>query len=394
MNSKEKLLLITGISPTPKDSGGAVRIYNTIKCLSGKYDIYLIYFTNNLIKNSEDELFYKKYTKQNYPIIISPEKDNKSFIVNNQPYWFSNWYNEEAKILIPNLIKKNRINKVQIEFTQLLYLKNTIPNCVETSFTAHDISSISFFRRLREEKDIKRIIVYFFRLIEIYLYEKKYLPKFNTVYSVSKNDKELLKKMFKLKKVINIDNGIEEVNFLRTNNKNIKTINLGCIGSFSHPPNKYAFNYFLNEIAPRLESENINYNFYIAGKNDSEEVKNLIQKSSIKNKNKIIDLGFVNESKDFFENVDILITPIFSGSGSRIKILEALGFGKKIISSPIGAEGIDLETKLISIANTPEEYIKEIKDFFKNKDKINFEEEKKNISKLTWRYIFNKSINQ
>lgn len=392
MNSKEKLLLITGISPTPKDSGGAVRIYNTIKCLSEKYDIYLIYFTNNLIRSSEDELFYNKYTKQNYPIIISSEKDNKSFIVNNQPYWFSNWYNEEVKILIPNLIKKNKINKVQIEFTQLLYLINTIPNSIQSSFTAHDISSVSFFRRLTEEKDIKRIIVYFIRLIEIYLYEKKYLQKFNIVYSVSKNDKDLLKKIFKIKNVINIDNGIEEVNFLKNSNKNKKIINLGCIGSFSHPPNKYAFSYFLNEIAPLLESENLNYNFLLAGKNDSEEVKNIIQKSKIKYKNNIIDLGFVNESKDFFEKIDILITPIFSGSGSRIKILEALGFGKKIISSPIGAEGIDLETKLISIANTPEEYIKEIKDFFKNGDKINLEEEKKNISKLTWKYIFQQTL--
>lgn len=386
MNSKEKLLIITGISPTPKDSGGAVRIYNTIKCLSEKYDIFLVYFTNDETKNNEEEKFYKKYTKQNYPIIINPEKDKKSFIINFQPYWFSNWYNEEAKILISNLIKNEKINKVQIEFTQLLYLINTVPQNIEKIFTAHDISTISFYRRLKEEKNIKKIIVYFIRLIEIYFYEKKYLSKFNTIYSVSKKDKQLLKKIFKLKNVINIDNGIEEVNFLkRENNKNI---NLGCIGSFSHPPNKYAFNYFLNKIAPMLESEDINYNFYLAGKNNSEEVKNIIQKSKIKNKEKIIDLGFVNESKDFFKKIDILITPIFSGSGSRIKILEALGFGKKIISSPIGAEGIDLKTNLISISNTPQEYVKEIKDFLKNENKINLEQEKENISKLTWEYIF------
>jgi len=393
MNSKEKLLLITGISPTPKDSGGAVRIYNTIKCLSEKYDIFLIYFTNNIIKSKDEETFYSKYTKQSYPIIINPEKDKKSFIVNFQPYWFSDWYNEEVKILISNLIRKEKINKIQIEFSQLLYLVKYLPKNIPKFFTAHDISSISFFRRLKEEKSIKKIIVYFFRLIEIYFYEKKYLPEFNTVYSVSKNDKKSLKKIFKLKNVINIDNGIEEVNFLESENKKNKTIKLGCIGSFSHPPNKYAFNYFLNKIAPLFELENIDYKFYLAGKNDSDEVKNIIKKSKIKNKDNIIDLGFVNESKDFFKKIDILITPIFSGSGSRIKILEALGFGKKIISSPIGAEGIDLKTNLISIANTPEEYIKEIKYFFLNKEKINLKEEKENISKLTWKYIFKNYTN-
>jgi len=392
MNSKEKLLLITAIAPIPKDSGGAVRMYNTIKCLSDKYDIYLIYFTKDNINNKDDENFYNKYTKHSYPILINPEKDKKSFIVNFQPYWFSDWYNEEVKILISNLIKKEKINKVQIEFTQLLYLIKTIPDSVNAFFTAHDISSISFYRRLKEEKDFKKIIVYFIRLIEIYFYEKKYLQKFDVVYSVSKNDKHQLEKMYNLKKVINIDNGIEEVNFLKTINKNNNQINLGLIGSFNHPPNKFSFDYFLNEIAPLLEKEMINYKFYLAGKNDSEEVKNLIQKSKIKNKHKIIDLGFVNESKDFFKKIDILVTPIFSGSGSRIKILEALGFGKKIISSPIGAEGIDLKTNLISIANTPDDYIKEIKYYSLNKDKINFDEEKKNINKLTWKYIFKNCI--
>lgn len=388
MNSKEKLLLITAISPLPKDSGGAVRMYNTIKCLSDKYDIYLIYFTKNNINNKDDENFYNKYTKHSYPIPINSEKDKKSFIVNFQPYWFSDWYNEEVKILISSLIKKEKINKVQIEFTQLLYLIKTIPDSIETFFTAHDISSISFYRRLKEEKDFKKIIVYFIRLIEIYFYEKRYLPKFTSVYSVSNNDKNQLEKMFNLKQVINIDNGIEEVNFLDSTNKNTKTINLGCIGSFSHPPNKYAFNYFLNEIAPLLEKDKINYKFYLAGKNNSDDVKNLIKLSKINNKDKIIDLGFVNESKDFFKKIDILITPIFSGSGSRIKILEALGFGKKIISSPVGAEGININTKLISVAKKPEDYIKEIRYYSTNKDKINLEEEKKNISKLTWKYIF------
>lgn len=388
MNSKEKLLLVTAIAPVPRDSGGAVRMYNTIKCLSDKYDIYLIYFAKDNINNKDAENFYNKYTKNSYPILINPEKNNKSFLVNFQPYWFSDWYNEEVKLLISNLIKKEKINKVQIEFTQLLYLIKTIPDSVKTFFTAHDISSVSFYRRLKEEKDIKKIIVYYIRLIEIYFYEKKYLQKFDVVYSVSKNDKYQLENMFNLKHVINIDNGIEEVNFIESTNKNNNIINLGSIGSFNHPPNKYAFIYFINQIAPLLEIEKIDYRFYLAGKNNSDVVKNLIKTSKIINKEKIIDMGFVDNTIDFFKKIDILITPIFSGSGSRIKILDALGFGKKIISSPIGAEGINIKTKLISIANTPDDYIKEIKYYILNKNKLNLKEEKKNISKLTWKYIY------
>lgn len=366
---KKKLLLVSAISPFPQDSGGATRIKNTIQELSKYFDLYLITFANS---PENDNL--KKWCKK---IIYIPFIDKKtifSFIKFGQPYWFSNWYSKNLINEIKHITSNINFDHIQIEFSQLLYLIDYLDpqNQEKSIFTAHDISTISFYRRLLETKNIFKKIIHFFRFIEIYLYEKKYLPKYKQINVVSDNDKKNLSKLFKTKKIITVPNGIEKFEFL--NNNPSDTIKLGYIGSFSHPPNKTAFLYFTNKIAPLLEKNKIKYQYYLAGNNNKIEQKN------------VINLGFVPNIKDFFNKIDILITPISAGSGSRIKILEALGFGKKILSSKIGAEGISVKTNLISICNNPQEYINEIKKF--SKTKLDYNQEKDNLSNLTWEKIF------
>jgi len=387
----KKLLLITAISPFPQDNGGATRIRNTIKELSNKFDLYLISTKNeNYILNNEEVKDINTWCKKSIFIPLSNDKKFGSYLDIGQPYWFSNWYLPELITAINSLIADCQIDIIQIEFSQFLYLIDYLPKKYQKKciFTSHDISTISFFRRLSEVKSIRHKIVHFFRFIEVYLYEKKYIPKYSLINAVSQNDNFLLKKYFKPKKVITVANGIEKINFLKPKNISNKKIVLGYIGSFSHPPNKTAFLYFINRIAPKLEENKIDYQYILAGKNNPNELEEILSKISTTIKSKIVNMGFVDSPKHFFEQIDVLITPISAGSGSRIKILEALGYGKKIISSKVGAEGINLKTNLISIANNPNEYIQEINNFILNRKNINFSEEAKNISKLTWKYIF------
>ena len=388
---KKKILLITAISPFPQDNGGATRIKNTIKELSQSFDLYLVSFKNSdyeftTLEKSE----LKKWCVQATFVPVGNHKTVGSYFDLGQPYWFSDWYSPELITIVNSILEGQNIDLIQVEFSQLLYLIDYLDQkdrkkCI---FTAHDISTISFFRRLGEVKDLKQKIIHFFRFLEIYFYEKKYLPKYRLVNAVSQNDNILLKKYFKPQKVLTVANGIEKVEFLKPNKLN-KIIILGYIGSFSHPPNRTAFLYFINQIAPELEKCHISYKYLLAGKNDDQEIKLILSKISSNIKNKIIILGFIDDPQNFYQKIDILITPIFAGSGSRIKILEALGYGKKIISSPVGAEGINLKTDLISIAHTPQEYVREIKNFQHHKKNLNYDSEKPKISELTWENIFN-----
>jgi len=351
----KKILLISAISPTPQNSGGATRIHHTLKEISKHHQVDFITFDESIIKTQPKSfsLFFTKFI----------------------PYWFSPWYNLKLISKVKDLVKQNKYDIIQIEFSQLLYLAKYLPKNTKKVFTAHDISSISFYRRIFEDKpSILKIILRYLLFLEIYFYEKKYLPKFDTIITVSQKDRQTLQKQLPNQKIICLENGINKINFLKKTS--LKTIKLGYIGSFEHTPNLNAVKYFYQQIAPLLKKQNINYKFYLAGKNDPNFVK--------ENFPQIINLGQIKETQDFYKKIDCLITPIFAGSGSRIKILEALSFGVPVISSPIGAEGINIKSSYLQIANTPQKYI----DCINKLNNLQINQLEKQLKPLLWENVF------
>ncbi|BBO77660.1 hypothetical protein DSCW_50770 [Desulfosarcina widdelii] len=68
-------------------------------------------------------------------------------------------------------------------------------------------------------------------------------------------------------------------------------------------------------------------------------------------------VGFVENLTELYENTRVVCVPVLSGSGTRIKILEAASYGKPIVATEVGAEGIDLkDNEQILIRNYPEPF--------------------------------------
>lgn len=353
----KNLLLISAIPPQPQNSGGATRIHHTLKELSKYYQVDFVTFEESSFKTEPKKLGL--------------------FFTKGIPYWFSPWYSQQLISHISQLIKTNHYDIIQVEFSQLLYLAKYLPKNIKKVFTAHDISSISFYRRIFEDKpSILKIISRYLFFLQIYFYEKKYLPKFNTIITVSQKDQQTLKHCLPQKNIICLENGIDKINFLDKTPS--KIVRLGYIGSFDHTPNLNAVKYFFNQIAPLLEKDKTPYEFYLAGKNDPEFVKKTFPK--------IIDLGQVKKTSDFYQKIDCLVTPIFSGSGSRIKILESLSFGVPVISSPIGAEGINIKSDYLQIAKTPFGYIQSIQKIHQ----LNNDQLSQQLTPLLWSEIFSR----
>lgn len=174
---KSKLFLISAISPTPQNNGGATRIGHTLKELSKYYQVDFVTFDQSEIKVGSKNLFL--------------------FFSHFIPFWFSPWYSKELIGKVKKLVKENHYDYVQVEFSQLLYLAKYLPKDVKKVFTAHDISSISFYRRIAEgNPSIFKKILRFFFFLQVYFYEKFYLPKFDTIIAVSLKDQQSLGGVF------------------------------------------------------------------------------------------------------------------------------------------------------------------------------------------------------
>ena len=108
-------------------------------------------------------------------------------------------------------------------------------------------------------------------------------------------------------------------------------------GTLSYKPNLDALKSIVQEINPLLLNETLSYKILICGKGLPPEMNGL---KDYLNKN-IIYAGFVDDIDLYFKGCDIFINPLQDGGGIKTKLVEALGFGKKCVSSSNGAIGVD-----------------------------------------------------
>jgi glycosyltransferase involved in cell wall biosynthesis len=125
-------------------------------------------------------------------------------------------------------------------------------------------------------------------------------------------------------------------------------ISLFHIGSMNWQPNIEGMAWFLENVWEKVAEKHPKLTLVLAGKGNK-----AIFGNTAFNNVQIFD--FVESAQQFINEHDIMIVPLLSGSGMRIKIMEGLALGKPIITTAIGAEGIEITDKEnIFIANTPE----------------------------------------
>jgi polysaccharide biosynthesis protein PslH len=127
------------------------------------------------------------------------------------------------------------------------------------------------------------------------------------------------------------------------------------IGAMNWIPNIEGVKWFLDDVWPKVQKEFPELKFYLAGR----EMPQWLNESKIKN---LVVVGEVDDALEFMASKAVEIVPLFSGSGIRIKIIEGMAAGKAVISTAIGAEGINVKNeKNILLANNPEDFFNAVK---------------------------------
>ena len=116
-------------------------------------------------------------------------------------------------------------------------------------------------------------------------------------------------------------------------------------------PNIEGVEWFLDEVWPEIHRAHPTLTFTLAGHSIPDR---LYQRHD----ENVVIAGEVPDANEFILSHDMLIVPLLSGSGIRIKIVEAMALGRIVITTTVGAEGMDIEDgKHLFIANTPEEFL-------------------------------------
>ncbi len=135
----------------------------------------------------------------------------------------------------------------------------------------------------------------------------------------------------------------------------------GVFFGSNFPPNYNGIKWFIDNV-----SDSIDANIYVYGRgfNDSKELE----------RKNVFVMGEVSDVSKMMVEADFFISPIFEGSGMKVKTCHALMYGKKFFATDESLEGYKLNDRSFVLCNTKEEFIKNINDFVKNDEKTFVEE--------------------
>lgn len=135
-------------------------------------------------------------------------------------------------------------------------------------------------------------------------------------------------------------------------------------GSLNWMPNVEGVKWFLENAWPIINEAKPELKFFIAGRDMPDWI------SDLNGKNNVVVVGEVDDAAEFYGSKNVMVVPLLSGSGMRIKMIEGMAAGKPIVSTKIGAEGIDVTpNKDVIITDDPESFAKAVIELINNKEK-------------------------
>jgi len=193
-------------------------------------------------------------------------------------------------------------------------------------------------------------------------YELGILNRFDGIATITQTDADFFKKNGCNIPVISIPFGIDLSRFKENPGIEADFPSLFHIGAMNWMPNEEGIRWFLDNVWPSVNQQFPDLKFYLAGR----EMPAWLKNTTIPN---LVVVGEVDDAFDFMYSKSVEIVPLFSGSGIRIKIIEGMAAGRAVISTSIGAEGIQVTNgKNILIANNPEEFLNAIGQCLASRD--------------------------
>jgi glycosyltransferase involved in cell wall biosynthesis len=120
-------------------------------------------------------------------------------------------------------------------------------------------------------------------------------------------------------------------------------------GDLGYAPNVVGARWIADEIAPALRRRGERHRLVIAGRNASDDLRARMAAAEIEVRSPVADMG------EMLADASVVLVPLLSGGGTRLKILEAFGAGRPVVSTTLGAEGIEAEPgRHLLIADTAE----------------------------------------
>lgn len=202
-------------------------------------------------------------------------------------------------------------------------------------YRAHNVEW-SLWEQVANRSSFLKKIALSFQAFLVKQFEKALIDSCTHIFPVSDEDGRQFKLLSPKSRFTTIRIGQNFPKGVMTPREYSNSIHLGFIGRVDWLPNREGLEWFIKEVWIDAHTKNPNLNLFIAGTGDD---RYLIPYQSMPG---VHFLGQIPNVEQFYQDLDAMIVPLFIGSGTRVKVIEASKFGRVCVSTALGVEGCPL----------------------------------------------------
>lgn len=349
----KRILILSHKSPYAPLDGGVLAIRNFFEglCKHPDFDVFMFCIETDKHKhNAKGKSFQNKCVSHYIDTSLKPVEAAKHLFA-KKSYNLSRFYDKDLSLKIQDHLKSNSYDYILFEsLFSTVYLED-LKSCFSGQFIyrSHNVEYKIWERLAAHEKSpLKKW--YLNQLTSaLKRYELDFHNKVDAIFSISKEDLNYYQLVSSVPCYL--------LFFIREQHDRISTMNNKAffhLASMDWQPNLEAVEWFVEQVWKPVYKENKDLILYLAGKSMPEHYFTM-------ENNGIKAFDYIEEGDTFMQEHGTLVVPLFTGSGIRIKVVDALSLDVPVLSTPIGVSGIGLEDGVHYLeAKTAEEFKQQI----------------------------------
>src|SRR2546425_102502 len=334
------ILIVTPSPPVLHMHGGGVRMFHNIRILAQKHSVRVLSFVE-----SDEELELLKSVEPICESVTAIKRvpDLGAHWFSLAPFMVREFWTPAMHQAVDDAIRLKKIDVLQCEYLQMAQYKRAGVFSILTILETYSDNAYRVFQTATGAIEKLRL---FSRWMSMLNYEISMCNAFDRVVTMTKDDAAYLRSYAHHANICAIPIGVDAEYFQPApNSAPALPIQIVFLGNFRHPPNVEAAEFLLEEIAPHFPS----IEFVIAGSYLPDVLRKTLNAAFP---------GYVADTRQLFHSTNtIFAAPLFSGTGQRVKLLEAFAMGVPVITTSVGAAGFPIVNRQQAIiADTTEEF--------------------------------------
>jgi sugar transferase (PEP-CTERM/EpsH1 system associated) len=356
-----KLLFVTGTLPYPPTDGWKIRVFALLRGLAQRHSVSVVSF----VRRIDDALAEERLRDQGIDLHVirrdhryAPSKLFQG-LVGQTAFPILNYRDDRMTRLLHGVLQSETFDIVQVESIHMAQYCLGLPQT--TILDLHNIESLLMRRYARQESNPLKRLYAEVTWRKLAAYERETCGRFSHCLTCSDEERVLLQTRSGVDRVTVIPNGVDMDAYAADDNELPNGAGLPpgdrvvFVGRMDYHANVEGVRWFSRHVWPRIRANRPGAIFQIVGGYPVPAISRLARAGEIE------VTGFVRDVRPYVRQASVVVVPLRVGGGTRLKILEALALGKPLVSTTVGAEGIEaVPDRDLVIADRPEAFGDEV----------------------------------